>query len=247
LEAPIQRRRIAGEFLNRIDGSGRERARRTVRLLALFGRRGLASRGEQVRAAALDLDALVRAAARPLVTRLAPIDVAFRRAMFDAVLQTAFRTEPAEGLPRRAELAGDCLGAECDGLDSGTLWRLLQSKAKGGASRRNAFSCTRAASLSVRQIAGLARIRLRRYAMGARGVPGRRSAVRAEPADAVLLLDSEWTTCASRCLMLSRDGPADAFPAPAAGAEADSVDPSAGKRARPDAAHPRVGRNSRRS
>jgi len=41
--------------------------------------------------------------------------------------------------------------------------------------------------------------------------------------------------------------PADDFPGTGLALMADSVDPKVQKAARPDAAHPRVGRNSRRS
>jgi hypothetical protein len=207
----------------------------TVRLLARLDDNALQARGEQVRAAALDLDALVRAAARPLVTRLASIDMTFRQAMFDAVLQTAFRTEPAEGFARDvADLAGDCLGAECGALDSGTLWRLLQSKAKGAGFLGARILLSRPPpSFSVRQIARLGAhpfAQVRQWALAA--FQGDEARFRAEPADAVLLLDSEWDDVCQPVLDTFSRWPADAFPAPALALMADSVDPKVQESAR---------------
>jgi len=95
--------------------------------------------------AALDLMRWVRAAARPLVTRAGANRCGFQTGMFDAVLQTAFRTEPAEGFARdAAELAGDCLGAECEGLDSEHCGACCNRR-QGAASSAHDSSCTRAA------------------------------------------------------------------------------------------------------
>ena len=207
----------------------------TVRLLGRLNDTALASRSEQVRAAALDHDAQVRTAARPLVARLAPIDAAFRQAMFDAVLQTAFRTEPTEGFARdAAELAGDHLGTECDALDSGTMWRLLQSKASGAGFLGARILVSRASpSFSVRQIARLGAhpfAQVRGWALAA--FQNDEARFRAEPADAVLFLDSEWDDVRQPILDAFARWPADAFPAPALALMADSVDPKVQEGAR---------------
>jgi len=167
----------------------------TVRLLARLPAEKLAARAAQIRAAALDTDAESRAAARPLVTRLAASDAAFATNLFDEAFALLFRADPSDGYGADlAKLLIESLPEFGARLDAGTLWRLLQAKATGARHYGAHLLETRSdKDFSVKQLARLGAhpyARVRVFALAA--LERDEARFQAEPDDAALFLDNRW-------------------------------------------------------
>jgi hypothetical protein len=137
----------------------------------------------------------VRAAARPLIARLAQRFPKMADDLCQRLIATLFQSAPDEEyVSGTVALLHEAMSPQLEALDAGTVWRLLQAKAKGaqilGASileQRN-FG-----DFSVRQIARLGnhpQASVRQWAMDAYGAQPQR--MRAEAQDAILLVESDW-------------------------------------------------------
>ncbi|MBM7851019.1 hypothetical protein JOD31_001244 [Methylopila capsulata] len=166
--------------------------------LGLFGRLGddaLAGHAELVVAFATAASSDLRRAARPLVARLAARDPALAERLARELMDSLFRTAPDDAYPADVvALLREATPGEIARLDAGTLWRLLQARAKGaqllGASE---LPNRPVAAFSVRQTARLGGhpdASVRAWARAAfEADPAR---FQAEAEDAVLLVESDW-------------------------------------------------------
>ncbi|WP_448953643.1 hypothetical protein [Labrys neptuniae] len=201
----------------------------SMRLLARLDEAGLEARSSTILAAATSEHADLRAAARPLVARLAAQSAGFAEMLRDHLLDTLFRAEPSEGYAAdMVELFATSLPDFLTGIDTSTLWRLLQARAKGARLLgTRALMRSEASRFSVKQVARLgnhAYAAVRAFAM--RAFETDQARFQAAPEDAVLLVESEWDDVrepATRQLLAWPDG---VLPAAALAVMADSTVPA---------------------
>lgn len=201
----------------------------SMALLARLDDAALAEHRDGITLAATGAHAGLRAAARPLVARLAATDEAYAIRLRDMLMAGFFRAEPVEGhAADMVTLFAEALPQAAAAVDDGTLWRLLQARASGarmmGAKLLESRDPQR---FSVRQLARLGNhpfAAVRRFALQAFAADEAR--FRADPQNAVLLVESEWDDVRSTAVNRLTAWPADALPAAALAVMADSTVPS---------------------
>jgi hypothetical protein len=198
-------------------------------LLARLDDAALARHLEGVTLAATGAHAGLRAAARPLVARLAATDEAYAIRLRDMLIAGFFRAEPIEGhAADMVTLFADALPQAAAAIDDGTLWRLLQARAAGARMMGAKLLESRDPSrFSVRQLARLGNhpfAAVRRFALHAFAADEVR--FRADPQNAVLLVESEWDDVRATALSRLTAWPSDALPAAALAVMADSTVPA---------------------
>lgn len=201
----------------------------SMRLLARLDDTALAQHRDGVVLAATGAHAGLRAAARPLVARLAATDEAFAIRLRDALMAGFFRSEPVEGhAADMVTLFVEALPQAAAGIDDGTLWRLLQARAAGARMLGAKLLESRDPShLSIRQLARLGNhpfAAVRRFALHAFEADEPR--FRADPQNAVLLVESEWDDVRTTAVNRLTAWPGDALPAAALAVMADSTVPA---------------------
>ncbi|WP_249136394.1 hypothetical protein [Bradyrhizobium tropiciagri] len=201
----------------------------SMRMLARLEDAALADHRDSIVLAATGAHAGLRAAARPLVTRLAASDEAFAIRLRDMLMAGFFRTEPVEGhAADMVALFAEALPQSAAAIDDGTLWRLLQARATGARMLGAKLLESRDAShFSVRQLARLGNhsfATVRRFALHAFATDEAR--FRADPQNAVLLVESEWDDVRTIAVNRLTAWPSDALPAPALAVMADSTVPA---------------------
>ncbi|WP_261401966.1 hypothetical protein [Chenggangzhangella methanolivorans] len=199
--------------------------------LRLFGRLDddtLASHASLVVAFATAPSSELRRAARPLVVRLAARDPGLAERLSRDLIDSLFRTAPDEAYPGDVvALLKEATPAQVAAIDPGTLWRLLQARAKGAQLLGSTEIQNRPASqLSVRQIARLGNhphLAARTWALAAfRDDPGR---FQNEAEDAVLLVESDWDDAQEFARSYFDGWPEDAWSPAALAVVTDSVKP----------------------
>lgn len=207
----------------------------SMRLLARLEDAELEAQSQTILAAATGAHADLRAAARPLVARLAVHNRGFAEALRDRLIDGLFRAEPSDGhAADMVELFAASLPDFLTGIDTSTLWRLLQARAKGARLLgTRAITQSDASRFSVKQLARLGNhpfAAVRAFALNAFETDQARFL--AAPEDAVLLVESEWDDIrepATRRLLAWPDG---ALPAAALAVMADSTSPAVQESAR---------------
>lgn len=201
----------------------------SMSLLGRLDSAALAAYGGDIVLAAVGDDARLRAAARPLVVRLAAADETFAIRLRDLLMTSFFRAEPTEGhAADMVQLFVESLPQATAAIDDSTLWRLLQARATGarlfGAKILENSSPSR---LSVRQLARLGNhpfAAVRRFALHA--FESDEARFRADPQNAVLLVESEWEDVRSVAVARFAAWPSEALPAAALAVMADSTVPA---------------------
>ncbi|CCD95800.1 conserved hypothetical protein [Bradyrhizobium sp. ORS 375] len=203
-----------------------------VASMSLLGRlddAALAEHRDGVVLAATGSHAGLRAAARPLLARLAAADAAFAVRVRDLLMAILFRTEPVEGhAADMVALFTASLPPAAADIDDGTLWRLLQARAMGARMLGARLLQSRdPAQFSVRQLARLgnhALATVRRFVLQAFAADEAR--FRADPENAVLLVESEWEDVRTAAVNRLTAWPSEALPASALAVMADSNVPA---------------------
>ena len=170
----------------------------------------------------------VRQAARPLLARLAARFPKLADDLTQRLIATLFQTAPDEDyVSDTVALLNEAMAAQLDALDAGTVWRLLQGKAKGaqmlGASVLERRS---PAQFSVRQIARLGnhpQASVRQWAIDAYAAAPDRMLAEAE--DAVLLVESDWDGVYEFAQSYFERWPEEAWTPEVMGIAADSTKP----------------------
>ena len=201
----------------------------SMALLARLDDAALAQHRDGITLAATGAHGGLRAAARPLVARLAAADEAYAIRLRDMLMAGFFRAEPVEGhAVDMVALFAEALPQEAAAIDDGTLWRLLQARA-GGARMMGAklLESRDPQCFSIRQLARLgnhpfAAVRL--FALQA--FANDEARFRADPQNAVLLVESEWDDVRTTAVHRLTAWPSDALPAAALAVMADSTVPS---------------------
>ncbi|WP_050421675.1 hypothetical protein [Bradyrhizobium tropiciagri] len=201
----------------------------SMSLLARLDDAALAQHRDGIVLAATGDHARLRAAARPLVARLAASDEAFAIRLRDMLMAGFFRAEPIEGhAADMVTLFVEALPQAATAIDDGTLWRLLQARAAGARMLGAKLLESRApARFSVRQLARLGNhpfAAVRRFALDAFTADEPR--FRADPQNAVLLVESEWDDVRTTAVNRLTAWPSDALPAAALAVMADSTVPA---------------------
>lgn len=201
----------------------------SMSLLARLDDAALAQHRDGIALAATGAHTGLRAAARPLVARLAATDEAFAIRLRDALMAGFFRTEPVEGhAADMVTLFVEALPQAAAAIDDGTLWRLLQARAAGARMLGAKLLESRDASrFSVRQLARLGNhsfAAVRRFALHAFASDEPR--FRADPQNAVLLVESEWDAVRTAAVNRLTAWPSNALPAAALAVMADSTVPA---------------------
>jgi cellulose synthase operon protein C len=137
----------------------------------------------------------VREAARPLIARLTSRFPKMADDLCQRLIATLFQTAPDEDyVNNTVALLYEAMTPQIEALDAGTVWRLLQAKAKGAQILGASILEQRAAAdFSVRQIARLGnhpQASVRQWAMDAYSAAPER--MLAEAQDAILLIESDW-------------------------------------------------------
>jgi cellulose synthase operon protein C len=207
----------------------------SMSLLARLDEAGLVRHDQTVLAAATSEHADLRAAARPLMARLAEQNGDFAASLRDRLMAVLFQAEPSEGYAAdMVELFAASLRDALASFDTSTLWRLLQAKAKGARLLGSlALQQTDPARFSVRQIARLgnhAFAAVRRWAVQV--LQDQEVRFRAEPEEAVLFVESEWDDVRIPATQRLMDWPAGSLPASALAVMADSAEPAVQESAR---------------
>ncbi|SFH07785.1 hypothetical protein [Methylobacterium gossipiicola] len=187
---------LPAELWERLIGAEAENVRAAaLGLMARLDAAGLERHAAPILALAHGADPALRRAARPLVRRLAETDPALAARLVRDVIDSLFRTAPDETYPAdMVALLTEAVPGELAALDAGTVWRLLQARAKGAQRLGASVLAERSPQeFSVRQIARLGghpHRAVRLWAMAAfEAEPAR---FQAQAADAVLLVESEW-------------------------------------------------------
>lgn len=201
----------------------------SMALLARLDDSELAQHRDGITLAATGAHAGLRAAARPLVTRLAATDHDFAIHLRDVLMAGFFRADPIEGhAADMVTLFVDALPRAAAAIDDGTLWRLLQARANGARMMGAKLLQSREPQrFSVRQLARLGNhpfAAVRRFALQAFADDEAR--FRADPQNAVLLVESEWDDVRTTAVNRLTSWPSDALPAPALAVMADSTVPA---------------------
>ncbi|GJD59795.1 hypothetical protein [Methylobacterium dankookense] len=187
---------LPAERWEALTGSDSEEVREAaLGLLARLGDARLKLHADRILAFASGPSSPLRRAARPLVRRLAEADPDLAPRLARELIGSLFHAAPDEAYAADViDLLREALPGELAALDAGTLWRLLQARAKGAQRLGAALLDERpAATFSVRQIARLGdhpHLSVRRWAMAAYAAEPAR--FQAEAADAVLLVESGW-------------------------------------------------------
>ncbi|MGJ4886738.1 hypothetical protein ACQR1Y_01005 [Bradyrhizobium sp. HKCCYLRH3099] len=197
--------------------------------MSLLGRlddAALAEHRDGIVLAATGTHAGLRAAARPLLARLAAADSAFAMRVRDLLMAILFRSEPVEGhAVDMVALFTTALPPAAADVDDGTLWRLLQARATGARMLGAKLLGSRdPAQFSVRQLARLgnhALVAVRRFVLQAFAADEAR--FRADPENAVLLVESEWEDVRAAAVNRLTAWPSEALPASALAVMADST------------------------
>lgn len=139
--------------------------------------------------------AQVRAAARPVVKRLAAVDEAFGRSLLEALMPYIFRSEPEEGFHADLlQLIKEDLGAFVEKLDKNTVWRLLHARSKAAQDLgAHLLANIPPTEYSVRQWAHLGRhdlINARQWAWDQYRNDTAR--IRGDAEQALRIMDSDW-------------------------------------------------------
>lgn len=201
----------------------------SMALLARLDDDALAQHLEGITLAATGAHAGLRKAARPLVARLAATDEAYAVRLRDMLMAGFFRAEPVEGhAADMVALFAEALPQAAAAIDDGTLWRLLQARA-GGARMMSAklLESRDPQRFSVRQLARLGNhpfAAVRRFVLDAFAADEPR--FRADPQNAVLLVESEWDDVRATAVNRLTAWPSDALPAAALAVMADSTVPA---------------------
>jgi len=201
----------------------------SMSLLARLDDAALARHRDSIVLAATGAHAGLRAAARPLIARLAATDEVFATQLRDTLMAGFFRTEPVEGhAADMVALFVDALPQAAAVIDDGTLWRLLQARATGARMLGTKLLESRDPSrFSIRQLARLGNhpfAAVRRFALHAFATDEAR--FRADPQNAVLLVESEWDDVRTTAVNRFSAWPNDALPAAALAVMADSTVPA---------------------
>lgn len=201
----------------------------SMSLLARLDDAALAEHRDRIVVAATGAHAGLRAAARPLLARLAAIDEAFAVRLRDLLMAFVFRAEPVEGhAADMVTLFTAALPPAVAAVDDGTLWRLLQARAAGARMLGAKLLESRDPShFSVRQLARLGNhsfAAVRRFVLDAFAADEGR--FRADPENAVLLVESEWDDVRTTAVNRLTAWPSDALPAAALAVMADSTVPA---------------------
>lgn len=188
----------------------------------------LAAQAERVLALASGPSPALRLAARPLVVRLAATDPALAERLARELIDALFRTAPDDAFSAdTVALLTEAMPGQLTALDPGTVWRLLQARAKGARLLGATLLNERAPDLfSVRQIARLGghpHVAVRRWAMAAfEAAPAR---FQAEAEDAVLLIESDWPDATAFARACFESWPEEAWTPAALAVVTDSVRP----------------------
>jgi hypothetical protein len=201
----------------------------SMALLARLDDTALAGHRDGITLAATGTHGGLRAAARPLVVRLAAADEAYAIRLRDMLMAGLFRAEPVEGhAADMVALFAEALPEAAAAIDDGTLWRLLQARASGARMLGAKLLPSREPQrFSVRQLARLGNhpfAAVRRFALTAFEADEAR--FRADPQNAVLLVESEWDDVRTTAVNRLTSWPGDALPAAALAVMADSTVPS---------------------
>lgn len=137
----------------------------------------------------------VRRAAHPMVKRLAQADRAFGRDLFDRLFPAVFRKAPSpEFRDDLVALLSDPLAGQAAELDAGTIWRLLQARARGAGQLGSALLARFDPQiLSIRQWARLgnhALLAVRQWSWQA--YADYPSEIAGNMTDSLRILDSDW-------------------------------------------------------
>jgi hypothetical protein len=167
----------------------------TLGLLNQLDDEALSSRIFLVLSFATASAAEVREAARPLIARLTSRFPKMADDLCQRLIATLFQTAPDEDyVSNTVALLYEAMTPQIEALDAGTVWRLLQAKAKGAQILGASILEQRAAAdFSVRQIARLGnhpQASVRQWAMDAYSAAPER--MLAEAQDAILLIESDW-------------------------------------------------------
>ena len=201
----------------------------SMRLLDRLDTASLSAHHDTILVAALSGHSDLRVAARPLAVRLAAADATFAELLRDTLMTTLFHAEPAEGhAADMVQLFVESLPQAFATLDRGTLWRLLQAKAKGARLLGvRALETAAASELSVKQVARLGNhpyATVRHWAIHTFEADEAR--FRAAPEDAVLLVESEWDDVRSTAIARFTAWPIEALSSAALAVMADSTNPA---------------------
>jgi cellulose synthase operon protein C len=201
----------------------------SMTLLARLDDAALAHHRDGITLAATGAHAGLRTAARPLVARIAANDEAYAVQLRDMLMAGFFRAEPVERhAADMVTLFADALPQAAAAIDEGTLWRLLQARAAGARMMGAKLLESRAASrFSIRQLARLGNhsfAAVRRFALDA--FANDEARFRADPQNAVLLVESEWDDVRATAVNRLTAWPSDALPAAALAVMADSTVPA---------------------
>ncbi|WP_232627707.1 hypothetical protein [Methylobacterium sp. Leaf118] len=199
-----------------------------LRLLASAADARLAAQADVVLALANGPSPVLRIAARPLVVRLAAADPGLAERLAGDLIASLFRTAPdATADADTVALLTEAMPGALAALDPGTLWRLLQAKAKGAQRLGATLLPGRAPdAFSVRQIArlgGHAHAAVRRWAMAAFAAEPAR--FQAEAAEAVLLIESPWPEVVAFAQSQFETWPDETWTPPVLALVTDSVQP----------------------
>ncbi|WP_419659466.1 uncharacterized protein Dvar_83620 [Desulfosarcina variabilis str. Montpellier] len=140
-------------------------------------------------------DVDVRRAAHPMVKRLAQADHVFGRDLFDRLFPAVFRKAPSpEFRDDLVALLSDALAGQAAELDAGTIWRLLQARARGAGQLGAALLAkAKPQILSIRQWARLgnhALLAVRQW--GWQAYADHPSDIAGNMTDGLRILDSDW-------------------------------------------------------
>jgi hypothetical protein len=197
-------------------------------LLARLDDAALAEHRDRIVVAATGAHAGLRAAARPLLARVAATDEAFAIRLRDLLMAFVFRAEPVEGHAADMVTLFTALPPATADVDDGTLWRLLQARATGARMLGAKLLESRdPRHFSVRQLARLGNhsfAAVRRFVLQAFAADEGR--FRADPENAVLLVESEWEDVRTTAVNRLTAWPSDALPAAALAVMADSTVPA---------------------
>jgi hypothetical protein len=143
----------------------------------------------------LSHDSQVRQAAQPIIHRLALSDRDFAALALERLIDSLFRSEPAEGFHDDIlQLIQESLTATAQSIDVDTNWRLLQARSKG-AQRYGAHLLSRwsARDFSVRQLGRLAGnpvLSVRQWAWA--GYEQQVNRIKADARNALVIFDTRW-------------------------------------------------------
>ncbi len=220
---------LSDETWRRLLGSSEEEVQEAA--LTLFGglsEDDLSKHAPLVVAFATAPSSRLRQAARPLVAKIASRDPALAETLARDLIDSLFLAAPDEAYPADiVALLREALPKQLEKLDANTLWRLLQAKAKGAQLLGASMLPDRPYdTYSVRQTARLGHhphLAARQWVMAAFEAAPQR--FQAEPADAVLLVETPWAETYDFARNYFEAWPAQAWTPDALAIVTDSVKP----------------------